>query len=1212
MGVIGFPSPTPKDAIPDAAERARALDTGASWITEAPAGSGKTGLLIQRYLKLLAKVEDPAEVLALTFTQKATAEMRDRVLAALRGCTLPPEGDENEFDQLTRQLAVDALRRNEELEWKLLERPQRLNIRTIDSLCSEIAHAVPLQSEAAGFARPVPDTEGMYRRAAHAVMMRLGGEDEALNRAVKTVLEHRDGDLPFCEKVLAEMLGTREQWGRLVPLSEGELDEGNLDSKVLPRLNESLGRVLCTELAELHRCFDDDVLARLEVIARELAIAVPPEGELNEFSICGGRTDVLGTQAEHRDHWILMARLLLTKDGGWRKVFQNKFSGAELTKTIKRELGDLIKSVRSKELPALLHAVRSLPPAAYPPEQWVLAKAFFRLLQYALVELNLLFARDEVCDFSAVSLAARAALLHDGNEVRAALGWNLRHLLVDEMQDTSSSQYELLIGLTAGWNGTDQTVFLVGDPKQSIYLFRQARVELFQQCMREGRLGSIPLGVLQLSANFRSGRTLVQQFNDTFNAVFPSGDVAPGTVTYSPSFAIRPASPQEGVDWQIEMLPYEEDPRNKLQQRRYAMGREASRIAARVAHWRAAYGSKGRIAVLTRTRSHVAEIVRSLARAGIPYRAVEIEALDERREVLDVLAITRALLHPADRTAWLAVLRAPWCGAGLADLFRLAAGDNPASHKQALPAYLRERAETLAAPMRSRVNRTLDVMESATRHGGAQPLAERVERTWLSLGGDACTDDLGRENVRLFLRLLDEMEAGGEAVNEATLKRRAERLYAEPSHAADAIDVMTIHKAKGLEWDLVLVPGMHRPSANDRYAFLDWLELPATGSDGERDVLLAPLPGKGDDAGLLNQFIKTKRRQRTDAELKRLFYVAATRARTALCLSAWPEFTKEEKPARIQRTLLEAAWNAAENEWRRVEEVRPRRHENEEMDEFEPLSLAAAAEADAPVATLQALPKVARLPLSYDPLLALRGRALPASLTAPLPATELFERPQGSFGARVVGSCIHAFMERLGDTFAVRLAPGVDAGDVAEALLQELPSWQRAIAATLRSGGLPVTVVERAAGTVERALRKTLASKEGRWLLLPHRSALSEAAWRSQPGAGGVRLDRSFFAGQAPGAPGQDTLWIVDFKTGDRDKGDLHAFLQRERETYSGQLNAYAEVRLRALPLETPVMVALYYPLMDRLEAWSYRSPSVALPEPAAEGTRLEQMSLFG
>ena len=97
----------------------------------------------------------------------------------------------------------------------------------------------------------------------------------------------------------------------------------------------------------------------------------------------------------------------------------------------------------------------------------------------------------------------------------------LEHLLVDEMQDTSTSQYELIQLLTQRWDGQSQTVFLVGDPKQSIYLFRQARVERFVRTMRTERLGELPVGCLRLTANFRSQSRLVEAFNHDFSLVFP-------------------------------------------------------------------------------------------------------------------------------------------------------------------------------------------------------------------------------------------------------------------------------------------------------------------------------------------------------------------------------------------------------------------------------------------------------------------------------------------------------------------------------------------------------------------------------------------------------------------------------------------------------------------------------------------------------------------
>ena len=122
----------------------------------------------------------------------------------------------------------------------------------------------------------------------------------------------------------------------------------------------------------------------------------------------------------------------------------------------------------------------------YPPEQWWVAKALFRVLSRALAELQLVFARRGECDFAEWGLMAQFALRQDGaaEDLNAALGMTLQHLLVDEMQDTSTSQYELIELLTQGWDGQSQTVFLVGDPKQSIYLFRQARVERFVRMMR--------------------------------------------------------------------------------------------------------------------------------------------------------------------------------------------------------------------------------------------------------------------------------------------------------------------------------------------------------------------------------------------------------------------------------------------------------------------------------------------------------------------------------------------------------------------------------------------------------------------------------------------------------------------------------------------------------------------------------------------------------
>ncbi|SEC48466.1 UvrD-helicase domain-containing protein [Terriglobus roseus] len=1186
--VIEFPTP-----MSDAAEREAALDVTTSCIVEAPAGSGKTGLLIQRFLKLLATVDEPAQVLALTFTNKATAEMQERVLAALSSTADGTAKADSDFARLTRQLAQAVLTRDAERGWRLLQRPQRLNIRTIDSLCGEIARSLPLLSGEAGVTRPMQDARPIYARAARAVMMQFGGEDEALNEAVRTVLLHRDGDLIFCERVLAEMLGTREQWGSLIPLGS-HLTEEHLEHVTLPRLNASLERVVCGAMEELRDAFDEEALLEIAAITEQLAYADPYKDYPHPFRECGGMPVPPGCGPDQLRYWKAIAHALLTKDG-WRASHNTNHVFAVVDAKAKARLKELIESIQSEELKDLLNIVRGFEGAVYPREQWEVAKALFRLLERALVELQLLFAREGVCDFTEIALAARTALKENAFEAQSALGAPLRHLLVDEMQDTSSGQYDLLQTLTSGWDGASQTVFLVGDPKQSIYLFRQARVDRFQGCMASGLLGEIQLSVLRLSSNFRSTRTLVEELNGAFTRIFPPHHAPEGDVEFHTATAAKDPVEGDGAQWHLRAIAPGDGLMENRRVRRRAVRQEARAIATVIRQWRARKGETSTIAVLTRARTHVTEIANTLRRAGIPYRAVDLESLSERQEVLDVMAVTRALLHPADRVAWVALLRAPWCGVELAHLHTLVAGDDRQHRGDALRPLLRQRTSLLPAPAASRVLRLLDVMDGALRHAGTAALADRVDRTWRSLGGDLCTDDVGRENVRQYLRVLDAMETDGEAVTLPALNRRVERLFAQTGHVANAVDIMTVHRAKGLEWDLVIVPGLHRPAGRDAFTALEWLEV--ANSD---DVLLAPLPAKGGQAEAVLQYIRKRRRERVYLELKRLFYVAATRARVSLHLYGFPEARASDGAPTVKAgTLLKAAWPAASMEFRvdAIPEMETSPVHGIELvnDTFEtgPLALAASADLEDVEPKTFRLPSFQRLPDGVDPIRSLHNSqpAMGSYLSLDAGTTrQRFARPQGTFGARAVGNAIHAFVERVTQAVAHYIAAGETPESALDHMAREVPQWSTAIHAMLRSGGLPPAAVERAAGTVERALLQMLRSTDGRWLLLQHRMSSNEAAWRSGEGTEmvRVRLDRSFFAGSKPGAAGEDTLWIVDFKTADRAAGEQDLFLAEERITYEQQLRAYAAMRLKTLPADTPIMLALFYPLMGRMISWQF------------------------
>ena len=223
--------------LPDSLARRQALDIHASWVVEAPAGAGKTGLLIQRLLKLLAfaDIASPAEVLAITFTRKAAQEMRTRVLEQLiaaANATHPLNPQAGVFERTCRRLADVVLERDRTLGWHLLDSPQQLNIRTIDSFCGEVARSMPMLAGGVAHHKPIDAAQPLYEEAAGRVLRALGGLDRTLDRSLQTLLLHREWRVEDCVALIAGMLAEREQWGDLIPLTPGEAEEScsNLSS----------------------------------------------------------------------------------------------------------------------------------------------------------------------------------------------------------------------------------------------------------------------------------------------------------------------------------------------------------------------------------------------------------------------------------------------------------------------------------------------------------------------------------------------------------------------------------------------------------------------------------------------------------------------------------------------------------------------------------------------------------------------------------------------------------------------------------------------------------------------------------------------------------------------------------------------------------------------------------------------------------------------
>ena len=1205
--LVRFPSTTS-----DAEARAAALDTRASCIVEAPAGSGKTGLLVQRYLKLLGAdtVDQPEEVLAITFTNKATSELRERVLEQLQQAKQGvPKEYASSFEQETWELAKTAIERSTRLNWGLLERPGQLNIRSIDSVCAEIANSLPLLSGAGGPRQPIEDAEPLYRLAARQTLLQLGGEDAALHAALCTVLLHRDGNLADCETLLADMLRTREQWGELVPLAPNASDDAELDREVRMKLERSLESIVCSGLSRALRALPAEILQDLTSLAARLGIEPGIDENPSPIALCAGRHNPPEAVAEHLDHWVALIWLVLKTDGDWRKRHSRTDMKFEISKAAAAQLKDLVQRIQSGELREALASVLALPPAKYPDDQWEVAKALFRVLRHALAELRLLFAERGECDFTEIALSAREALHSDEGSINFVLsaGGALRHLLVDEMQDTSSGQYELLDLLTRSWDGRTQTLFLVGDPKQSIYLFRQARVERFLRTMKDQMLGEIELESLQLTSNFRSQAELVANFNEIFDSLFPRPDDrrllgSEGIdVPFVEAAAVRKRSGDAGVVWHPAVLekgdslhdyPAQEARSiRRIVEERLAMPLPIERNASsQLKPWR--------IAVLARAKSHLAAVIEEFKKdygdGPIPYRAIDLDPLDQLPEVLDALALTRALLHPSDRIAWLAVLHAPWCGLGLADLLALT-GEGEEADPGATIAYLvQERRQHLSQQGQRLIDRAWPLLKIAVETIGRTSLATHVDRTWRSLGGDVALSAGRRNNVQRYLQVLREVETEASRVDLGLLKRRLNKLYAEPASGTIVdgrlpVELLTIHKAKGLEWDLVLVPGLERGGGQPHSVLLNWLEF-----DGDVDggvpasVVLAPIGQKGTQKDRLSSWLTGVRAKREAAENKRVFYVAATRAREELHLFGSATLSaKAELMLPRYDSLLRACWPAAEPYFKEhlaaaTPSVEQRLIESLREDADEEFALAAAADVIQDQLADAISPTVERLPLSFDPAARFRDameQRLSYPLASALHQTIAFDRPDGSFSVRAFGNVVHRYLQLV----ALRL----ESNATCDELLAELPSWESRLTASLRGEGLPPALLAREAVRAQRALALTLGDPVGRWILSPQPLAASERALTvASLGARGLRVDRTFLAGTQPLLTGESHIWIVDFKTTLQGPRSDEEFEATEIAKYKAQLEAYATLR-RSLPGgDMPIQLGLFYPLLPRLLCW--------------------------
>ncbi len=1137
--------------------RQQALDTRRSFAVAAPAGSGKTGLLTLRLLKLLCLCQHPEDVLCITFTRKAAAEMRERLLHSLAEAQQPIPEDASEHTQATRQMALQVLARDAELNWQLQTMPGRLRIQTIDSFCRSLASQLPVASSLGADLATLDNPQKAYRMAVAQLLNRYSrgtadsdtGTSDDEHQNLEVLIRHLDNQLNRLEGLLVSLLANRDQWmGLVYRLKYGQREP----------LEAALRRWGC-ELVEKVRAdlavFAGEIFDSLRYATSNLADENPHHELLQLQELAGLPGD---SDSEIKDYWQPLISMLLTNDGGWRKRLDKnlgfpagktkdeKLSAKHHKDSFMRILGELRAS------PCLLdnlQELRQFPGSTYTDAQWQLLSSLTGILPHLVAELKLVFRQLGATDFVEITEAALAALgdADQPSDLALKLDHQIQHILVDEFQDTATPQLSLLEKLTEGWQPDDgRTLFVVGDGMQSCYGFRDANVGIFLDVRKQG-LASVAVEPLDLRVNFRSRPGIVQWVNQVFNHAFPAADdIGRGAVRYSVSDAFSESSSANSSPC-VTCIGFAEQEDHRA---------EATYITQQISRLRESHPEDS-IAVLVRGRSHLLDLVPALTAAKIPFKAVDIDPLLSRMAIVDLLSLTRALLDPTDRIAWLSILRAPWCGLSMEDLHTLVTADlaelNPAPRDAGFADIFGqiEHFDTISGISPAGAA-ALTRMRAALQPGLAnqrrKPLRQWVEGVWLALGGPTTAPTVAeKHDVQTFLGLLEKHEQAGTITDWQAFEDALAKLYAQPANdSGNPVELMTIHKSKGLEFDHVFLPGLDRKTRGDNPPLILWHQR--LNAQHQKELVLSPITAAEEEqTEPLYQFLQREKKIKNALEETRLLYVACTRAKQQLWLSANVRINdKDEIKPPADNCLLARIWPQIESQLQRVNE-----------DPSSTLSEQALLPADSIRRLSEHWQQPA--PAFNAPLALWRGRVYD-NLDA--------EDEQGSSFrhrvARHTGTLWHRVLRRL----------ALDGFDrwTAEHIQRQQTFWRT----QARQLGLDEPIATACIEQLRRDIEQLRGNTEARWVLdHRHQDSQCEYPLVSRDGRQQLIIDRTFIH--------QGTRWIIDFKTSaPAADQSLAEFLAHERETYQPQLQSYS--RAFAAMEKLPQKLALYFPGLLRLE----------------------------
>ena len=845
--------------IPDAQVRRLAETTfDRDVVVVAGAGTGKTTLLVNRLIHLLMREPKPCEItrlVALTFTNKAATEMKVRLRERLKA--LLTENDSQQalgdpgavrLSDLRERygLSRDHIIARAEAALRDLEKAQ---ISTLHSFAAHLLRLYPLESDVS------PD------------------------------FQTDDGELRFEEHFAAQW----DIW---------------LDSELGPNGSQH---------ERWRRLLEDNDLRQLRDMAYALRSELIP---LDELSRQNGTTVLAPTLREwfatRRDRAAVLSRtherakrrkiesMLASAQGLFSLMVQDGLGGlgtltAEQRGELDRDVGDQPAGWSQEDFAEAAGLIRVAKQVqSVDPE---LIQELLTLLTPFVQQVRTTFLDQGWISFDGLLARARA-LLRDHPAIREPLKRECQAVLVDEFQDTDPVQYEIILYLAerAGRSATDWReveldpgkLFIVGDPKQSIYAFRRADIEAFDQVVRKIQVsGGI---VYELMTNFRSDARVLDVVNPIFDRLLRRQEnVQPPNVPLVVRPNRRGGVTQPGVELRLvasgeDTEEFESAAATRLeadQLARWLKDDLLEREALTDREGRTTKLQPGHIALLFRTLTQAQDYLEALKRHDIPYVTDGEKHFYRRQEVVDLVNLLRVLENPHDTIALVGVLRSPLGGLTDGELVEL-------REREALDYRQVDRLASWKSVHAEALRRLYARLHELHRAAPGCPLPDAVDLLFArlpilelaaaSLHGEQAVANLLKVR-QMAAELADRPHLTLTGFVELMIKRLAEQPEEAESALAEesleAVRILTIHKAKGLEFPVVVLPGIHHGTGRGH-------DAPVISHDWSTGVLGISL---GDRCSLGAVLVSEKFRLREEAERRRLFYVGMTRAKERLILS---------------------------------------------------------------------------------------------------------------------------------------------------------------------------------------------------------------------------------------------------------------------------------------------------------------------------------------